>query len=96
MDRDKIITTVFIQHLWSQFIFHRQRIREFCKLPNHQHHKCVRKYSDCQLKFRLALVSGYSKHIAIALIVKISLRFIFQIFQKINGLKHSTTFRQCR
>ena len=35
----------------SQFVFHRQRIQEFCKFLNHRHHKRDRKYSDCQLKF---------------------------------------------
>ena len=45
----------------SKFVLHSQRIQEFCKFLNHRHNKRNRKYSDCQLKFRLGLAGDYSK-----------------------------------
>ena len=55
----------FIQHLYhSSYFIIDQHIQEFCQLLNHRHHKSDRKYSHCQLTFRLRLASDYSKDTA--------------------------------
>ncbi len=49
-------------------------------------------YYDCQLTFRIAPASNYSKQIDIVPIVNISVIFVRQI---IDGLKRNPTNRQC-
>ena len=58
-----------------------QRIQEFPNFLSYRHSKHDRKYSDCQLKFRIAPASSYSKQIDIGPTVNISVRFVRQIIK---------------
>ena len=65
----------------SQFVLDRQRIQEFPNFLSYRHRKRDRKYYDCQLTFRIAPESNYSKQINIVPIVNISVRFVRQIIE---------------